>query len=208
MTRDSLAWTDTLLEVWRSGQRLSAIGPGPVDEHLTHSLAIAAQLDPPAVGVDLGSGAGVPGLALAGIWPESRWTLVDAARRRCQLLEDAVSALGWVDRVTVVHGRAEDLGRDEAYREGATLVTARSFGPPAVTAECGAPLVAVGGLLVVTEPPEAGDRWPDEPLAALGMVTEPSPAGDAVRIQRLRKTAPIDRRFPRRPGIPAKRPLF
>ncbi len=202
------AWVDTILEFWRAGQRISAVGPGPVEEQLTHSLAIAAQLVGPEIGVDLGSGAGVPGLALAGAWPSSRWTLVDASLRRANLLEDAVAALGWGGRVSVVHGRAEDLGRDDAHREHADLVTARSFGPPAVTAECGAPLVTLGGLLVVTEPPEHGDRWPDAPLRTLGLVPEASPVTDSVRIQRLRKVDAVPDRYPRRAGMPAKRPLF
>ena len=51
-------------------------------------------------------------------------------------------------------------------------MTARSFGPPAATAECAAPLLAVGGLLVVSEPPDGPDRWPADALAALGL--EPS----------------------------------
>lgn len=201
-------WIAGVFAAWEAGQRVSAVGPGPLDDHLAHSRALAAQLEPPAVAVDLGSGAGVPGLALAGLWSESRWTLVDAARRRVRVLVDAIDALGWGGRVTAVHARAEDLARDPAHRGAADLVTARLFGPPAVTAECGAGFLAAGGLLVVTEPPDDDDRWPVSPLAEMGLNPEPSLPTDQVRIQRLRMIGPLPDGIPRRAGVPAKRPRF
>lgn len=202
-------WVDVVLEAWTEGQRLSAVGPGPVTDHLDHSRALAAQLEPPQVAIDLGSGAGVPGLALAGIWPDSRWTLIDAAQRRVRLLTATIDRLGWGGRVTAIHGRAEDLAHDPALRGVADLVTARSFGPPAVTAECGAGFLADGALLVVTEPPDPGvDRWPADSLAAMSLAPEASPSTDEVRVQRLRRVGPVPDDLPRRPGIPTKRPRF
>lgn len=203
------AWVGVVLDAWREGQRLSAVGPGPVADHLVHSRALADQLDPPTVAVDLGSGAGVPGLALAGIWPDSRWTLIDAAQRRVRLLLATIDALDWGHRVRAVHGRAEDLAHDPDFRGRADLVMARSFGPPAVTAECGAGFLADDALLVVTEPPDpAADRWPADALAAMALSPEPSRPSDVVRIQRLRRIGPLPHDLPRRPGIPAKRPRF
>lgn len=198
-----------MLDAWRAGQRLSAVGPGPVEVHLDHSAALAAQLDEPERAVDLGSGAGIPGLALAGLWPSSEWLFVEAARRRAQLLERAVRGLGWTDRVTVVHGRAEDMARDPDWRGAADLVTARAFGAPATTVECAMGFLAVGGLVVVTEPPEPqADRWPPVPLRELGLHPVLSPPTDQIRVQRLRLEAPAPATYPRRAGIPAKRPLF
>lgn len=198
-------WRAVLREVWTEGQRLAAVGPGDVAVHLDHAARLAEVLDAPEDAVDLGSGAGIPGLALAGLWPTSRWVLLDAALRRTRLLVDAVDRLGWGDRVQVVHGRAEDLGRDAAHRARHDLVTARLFGPPAAAAECGAPLLRIGGILAITEPPEPEpDRWSAAGLAPLGLERlEPLPG-----LQRFRSIAAPEPRFPRKAGVPVRRPLF
>lgn len=198
-------WHDVLVEHWRIAQSRSVVGPGDPRTHLRRAEAMAATLEAPVRAVDLGSGAGIPGLALAGIWPESAWVLVDAAQRRVHLLEETVDALGWRDRVIVRHGRAEVLGHEPGLRGSADLVTSRSFGPPAVAAECGAAFLVPGGVLAVTEPPDPGEaRWDDDGLAQLGLVRGPSAAG----LQLLRSVQPLGPGFPRRPGIPVKRPLF
>jgi 16S rRNA (guanine527-N7)-methyltransferase len=145
----------------------------------------------------------VPGLVLALGWVGTDWTFVDAAERRCRFLEEAVQDLDLAGRVRVVQGRAEELGRDPALRGLATLVTARSFGPPAVTAECAAPFLAVGGQLLVSEPPSGEDRWHAE-VSVLGLRVGARVAG----IQVLEQVEPCPDRYPRRTGVPAKRPLF
>jgi 16S rRNA (guanine527-N7)-methyltransferase len=163
--------------------------------------------EPPGRAVDLGSGGGIPGLVLAVHWPTAHWVLLDANERRIAFLRQAVAALGVGDRVDVVAGRAEVVARSPSYRATADLVVARSFAPPAVTAECAAPLLHVGGALVVAEPPGgAPDRWPAAGLALVGLMAD----GHVVdpSLQRLRQSSPCPDRYPRRPGIPAKRPLF
>lgn len=202
-------WEAVVLDIWRAGQRLSAVGPGPVDVHLEHGKRLAAQLSPPRLAIDIGSGAGIPGLVLAGVWPESRWLLLDAAARRVRLLEEAVGRLGWIGRVEVRHGRAEAVAREPEWRGAADLVTARSFGPPAATAECGAGFLAVDGLLVVTEPPDdTPGRWSSSALSQIGLAPVAPAETDVVRIQRLLRVGDVPDSVPRRPGIPQKRPLF
>ena len=200
-----MGWEDVVVATFEAGQRRSMVGPGEVRQHLEHARRLAAALDVPEQAVDLGSGAGIPGLVLAGIWPESRWVLVDAARRRTELLEEAIAQLGWAPRITVVHGRAEEVGRDPLHRHRHDLVTARSFGPPAVTAECGAGLLRVGGVLAVTEPPDPGaERWSVPGLASLGLELLPPQPG----LQRMVLVRPPEDRYPRRPGVPERRPLW
>lgn len=144
---------------------------------------------------------------LAGRWPASTWALVDRRRRAAAFVADAVRRLGWEGRVEVVEGRAEDVGRDPDHRRQAWLVVARGFGPPAVVAECAAPLLLVGGTLVVSEPPDSdGSRWEEGGLAAVGLVLggveRSAGAGFAVLTQR----EACGGRYPRR--HPAKRPLW
>jgi 16S rRNA (guanine527-N7)-methyltransferase len=163
---------------------------------------------PPAAALDLGSGGGVPGLVLADVWPESRWVLVDSDSRRVGFLDTAVIDLGWGKRVTVVHGRAEDAARETRFRGQFDLVTARSFGAPAVTAECGAPFLRVGGELIVSDPPTgAQERWPATGLAILGLVVREHTT-EIPHLTVLRQEAACPDRFPRVPSALAKRPLF
>jgi len=196
-----------LLGVLERARRLGVLGPGPVDEHVVHAERFIDALEDLPTGsvvVDLGSGAGVPGLVVADRRRDLRLALLESLERRAALLDEAVAELGWQDRVTVLHARAEEVGRDTEWRGRADAVLARSFGPPATTAECAAPLLRVGGRLVVSEPPDGSDRWPAEGLAALGMA--PAVAGAGVSL--IAQAEPCPEGFPRRVGLPAKRPLF
>ncbi len=199
-----------LLGVLQGAQDLGLIGPGPPAAHLDHTRAWADALgDPPDSFLDLGSGGGVPGLALMLEWPDARATLLDSRHRSVEWITDAVTRLGWGDRVTAICERAETAGRDPHLREAFPLVVARGFGAPAVTAECGSPFVLVGGRLSVSEPP-GGDttRWPSDPLATLGLrLVETRVVGEASFVV-LEKVAAVDDRWPRRVGKPAHRPLW
>jgi len=142
---------DPLLAVLDRSRALGFLGPGPVEDHLHHALAFArAVATPPARALDLGAGGGLPGLVLASrIWPGTSWTFLDAQQKRTEFLREVVTDLGLDDRVAVITERAEVLGRSPDHRGVYDLVVSRSFGPPAVTAECGAPLLRPGGRLVV-----------------------------------------------------------
>jgi 16S rRNA (guanine527-N7)-methyltransferase len=199
-----------LLDVLEQARALGFLGPGPVEAHIEHALAFATAVPaPPARALDLGSGGGVPGLALALHWPASRWTLLDAGTRRAAFLHTAAAALGVSDRVEVLAARAESAGRDPELRGAFDLVVSRSFGSPAVTGECAAPFLRVGGSLVVSEPPEpSADRWPAATvLAELGLDVRVTVAGPP-RLQVLSQRELCSDRYPRRVGVPAKRPLW
>lgn len=186
------------------------IGGGDVSVHVRHAHSFASVIEAaPATVLDLGSGGGLPGLVLACRWPGTRVTLLDGSTERCAFLRWAVAELDLDDRAGVVEGRAEAVARGP-LRAGFEVVVARAFGPPAVVAECGAPFLATGGRLVVSEPPGSdGRRW-DHPdaLAGLGLRAGGVVAGGEHRFEVLRSVGPCPDRFPRRVGIPAKRPLF
>jgi len=193
------------------------LGPGPVEEHLDHSRAFAEVVAglrvsaPAPQGADLGSGGGVPGLPLAVHLPAWRWTLVESGVRRAAFLREAVVRCDLGHRVAVLEARAEEVGRLVGARGTFDVVVARGFGPPAVVAECGAPLLQVDGWAVVSEPPGGNPaRWPTAGLALVGMERGSSliAGSRGAAFQVLRQAVPCPDRYPRRVGVPAKRPLF
>ena len=206
-----------LLEVLGEARGLGLLGPGPLDPQIGHARGFAwavstAGIEPPETVLDLGSGGGLPGLVLAAEWPRTRITLLDAGERRAEFLRRAVQRCGIEDRATVVCGRAEEVGREAARRAGYQLVVARSFGPPAPTAECAAPFLEVGGALVVSDRPAGAgtddeERWSEDGLAALGMGRPVEVRGEYGFVV-VPQVSPCPDRFPRRVGVPAKRPLF
>lgn len=192
-----------LLAVLERSQHLGFLGPGAVDVHVAHAGRL---IDTVAEGkwLDLGSGGGVPGLILAVLAPRSRWVLLDSNVRRTAFLEEAVAVLGLRARVAVVRARAEEAARSE-LRGQADGVVARSFGPPAVVAECAAAFLRPGGRLLVAEPPDPSvERWPAAGLAQLGLARGAVHAG----WQTLIAAEPVSERYPRRTGVPQRRPLW
>lgn len=220
------ALSEGLIEALSRAQSLGFLGDGPLSAQIDHALGFAEAVGtvlgtdwaPPSF-LDLGSGGGLPGLVLADRWPTAQAVLLDAGARRADELLRAVDALGWADRVRVVRDRAESAGRDLTLRASQDLVVARSFGPPAATAECGAPFLVLNGLLVVSEPPLVpdrrpvqpvvghDDRWPADQITRLGLEAiafAQVPFGYQV----LHQVEVCPERYPRRDGVPAKRPLF
>jgi 16S rRNA (guanine527-N7)-methyltransferase len=203
-----------LARVLERARTLGFLGPGPLHTHIAHADGYVAVLrDIEGRVIDLGSGGGVPGLVIGIRRPELELVLIDARERSCAFLLEAIEALR-LRNARVVQGRAEELGRGD-LRAGAAAVVARGFGPPPVIAECAAPLLRVGGLLVVSEPPDRPPRWPAERLARLGLVpralVEVAGAGNGdsgFAYQVLEQAEPCPDTYPRRVGMPAKRPLF
>jgi 16S rRNA (guanine527-N7)-methyltransferase len=212
--RLSSSVSDHVIEMLEQSARLGLLGPMPVAAQLNHSLGFVAAVRSTGIGepgkiLDLGTGAGIPGVVLADCWPSSEIVLVDSNQRRTEFLQSQVAEWKRRPQIQVVRERAEVLGRSPLFREKFDVVTARSFGGPAVTTECGAPLVAVGGVLVVSEPPGGEPRWPEGELQEFGLETRELFRSDsAYNYQVLMKVRPTSERYPRRTGLPAKRPLF
>jgi 16S rRNA (guanine527-N7)-methyltransferase len=193
-------------------RRRGMLGPGPVEAHVDHAegLAAAVALDFHGRFLDLGSGGGVPGLILLALWSTATAVLLDARRRRCSFLESAVRALDLADRVSVACGRAEELARDQELRGVFELVVARGFGAPATTAECAVGFLERGGRLAVSEPPGKPERtrWPKEGLAELGLLGPEVRGSEGARVAVLTSAGPPGDRWPRRVGVPGRRPLW
>lgn len=206
---ESVTQHGQLVSVLERSRELGLLGPGDIDTHIRHAdgfVSLVADRQRLPV-LDLGSGGGVPGLVIACEVPDAELVLVDAQARRCAFLREAVRRLDLADRVSVVNGRAEDLARAESYRERFGTVVARSFGRPALTAECAVGFLLPGGSLFVSEPPDEEDRWPAEALRGMGFDVGPrtsSPNGD---IRELRRSGSLPD-LPRPVGVPARRPLF
>ena len=184
-----------------------------VDAHVADSL-VALEL--PAVAgareiADLGSGAGFPGLALAAALPAARVCLLESAARKCAFLGRAAARAG-IANAEVVHARAEAW--DEG-REACDVVTARALAPLSVLAEYAAPLLREQGVLVAWKGRRDEGEEADGAFAAaqLGLEpveirrVQPFPAARERHLHVMRKVAPTPPRFPRRPGMAAKRPL-
>jgi 16S rRNA (guanine527-N7)-methyltransferase len=129
--------------------------------------------------------------------------------KRAKFLEEVLSWEGAPSGGTVLTGRVEEIARYDDLVETFDLVTARSFGPPSVTAECGAQFLAIGGVMIVSEPPDddVTDRWDEKGLALLGLRSDGRERHGAA-YQVLTKIAPTPLEYPRSVGTPRKRPLF
>jgi 16S rRNA (guanine527-N7)-methyltransferase len=209
----------TLLhELLAEGRALGFLGPGPLEPQIRHAQGFAAvgrRLSPqsPVRLADLGAGGGLPGLVTATEWPYATLVLIEANGRRAAFLRRAVERLDLEARVSIMEERAEVSGRDTHLRASFDGVLARSFGRPAVLAECAAPLLRIGAWLLVSEPPRPGgaheedERWPPGPLRQFGL--EPAEVvHEGFEYRVLRQVEACPERFPRRNGVPAKKPLF
>jgi 16S rRNA (guanine527-N7)-methyltransferase len=184
-------------------------------KHFLDSLTIVPVLPPaPHRLIDVGTGAGFPGLPIKLVRPDIDVTLLEATAKKAAWLQSAVAALG-LDGIAVVAARAEDVGRDPAYRGRFDVAVARALAPLPVVCELCLPFVRPGGLLVAqkttvgvtSELPRArralevlGGRVREVRAVPLAQL----PNRVLVIIEQER---PVPDAYPRRPGIPAKRPL-
>ena len=161
--------------------------------------------------VDVGSGAGLPGLPLKIARPELELTLIEADQDKAAFLVHACATLGLAG-VEVLARRAEEAGHDPRYREAFDAAVARALAPLPVLAELCLPLVRVGGRLLAqkteSEDPGAAGHAIELMGGALRTI-HPSPsaarsAGTTVVIDKVRPTPDA---YPRRPGVPARKPL-
>jgi 16S rRNA (guanine527-N7)-methyltransferase len=186
-----------------------------VDQHIADSLSA---LDLPEIRsamriVDIGAGAGFPGLPLAISLPDSKVDLLEAARRKTAVIERLIAAAG-ISNASAISLRAEEWAVGEG-RGAYDLAAVRAVAPLAVLAEYAAPLLRVGGTLVAWK----GHRDPEEETSGataaemVGLrpvsITSVTPFEGArdLNLHLYSKERETPDRFPRRPGAAAKRPL-
>ncbi|MGA2968321.1 MAG: RsmG family class I SAM-dependent methyltransferase [Acidimicrobiales bacterium] len=189
------------------------LGPADIEQQIAHAEGFAQCWEglypsPPVEFLDLGSGGGLPGLVLLARWG-CRAVLVDSMIKRMRFLTEVLAEADAPTNAEVIIGRAEQVAREPVLSGVFDLVTARSFGPPAVTAECGVRFLKLGGVLIVSEPPDDNEtgRWNEGILAELGLEVKGRVRHGAA-FQILLKTSPTPERYPRGIGIPGKSPLF
>ena len=175
---------------------------------------IAARQSDPVALIDVGTGAGFPGLVLAIARPAIAVTLLDATGKKIRFVEQAIAELG-LPRARALHGRAEELGRQEHHRERYDLVTARAVAALPALLELTLPLLRIGGSALLPKGPDIEGELREGAAAAEELGGEI--AGDTLlpdvggsprtRLIVARKLWSTPTRFPRRSGIPAKDPL-
>lgn len=220
LTTPPFAAYRALLLEWNERFNLTAIrDPAEIDRRLlldslrmlpTIDVFLASRDQTEASLIDIGSGAGLPGIPLKLARPQLQVTLVEATQKKVTFLQQVIASLS-LGGIVAVHGRAEELGRDAAYREQFDLATARAVAALPVLLELTAPLVRVGGQalfpksVAIDDELEAGERA--APLVGIRIDRSDVLPGGSTRLVVVEKTNHTPRRYPRRAGIPAHDPL-
>lgn len=199
------AYGALLLEANRKVNLTGAKDAAALVPHLLDALTLAADVRESLV--DVGSGGGLPGIPLA-IATGARVLLVEPTAKKAAFLERALLACGLAGQVAAE--RAEVAGRDARFREQFAFATARAVSTAPTVAELTVPFLRIGGQALLqranVEPRERSALEDAAPMLGAELVGERELDGDR-RILVLEKRRPTEQRFPRRNGVPEKRPL-
>lgn len=191
------------------------------EKHLWDSLRgiapfLSGKLSAPAASkwIDIGTGAGFPGVPIALSFPDSTVTLLDSTRKKITALTTITEQLKIKNTLPLV-GRAEEIGQEAKYRETYDFALLRAVAPVSVCAEYSLPLLTIGGLAILYRGHWTSEEEKDlkAALKQLGGSLEwvesfQTPLTDSIRhCLYLRKVAPTPKKFPRSVGIPRQKPL-
>lgn len=164
--------------------------------------------------IDVGTGAGLPGIPLKIAWPNIRLVLLEATSKKAKFLEHLIAKLG-LDNTEIVVGRAEGVAHDDRYREKFDVVLSRAVAPLPTLAELALPLAAPGGSFIAQKKGDIETELKSASRAIIRLgghlrevkavnLEEFSDKRCLVIIDKVKLTPP---EYPRRPGIPEKRPI-
>ncbi len=203
------------LAAWNERVNLTAIveRDAVIVKHFLDSLSVAPLVAPTAALIDIGAGAGLPGIPLKIALPGLRLTLVDATRKKVDFLKHVITTLA-LRETRALQARAEDLGRNPAYREQFDAAVARAVADLPVLAEYALPLVRVGGSFIAQKGIDVAEevRRGQPAIARLGgrvreirVVT--LPGLEPRHLVVVEKTSPTPSGYPRSAGIPERKPI-
>lgn len=207
-----------LLQEWNEKMNLTAITEDRevITKHFLDCMTInkALNMSEQKTVIDIGTGAGFPGLVIKIAFPHLKVTLVDALKKRLTFLEAVINELGLTD-IECVHSRAEDLGKNKQYREGFDICASRAVANLAVLSEYTLPFVKVDGYLIALKGQKLDEELEQgqKAIKILGgqleeVVHTGVPFTDLNhKIAKIKKVKPTATKYPRKAGEPTKAPL-
>ncbi|MCR5023764.1 MAG: 16S rRNA (guanine(527)-N(7))-methyltransferase RsmG [Lachnospiraceae bacterium] len=185
-------------------------------KHILDSLAVVRYFSFDGVEkvMDLGTGGGFPGIPLKIFFPETEFTLVDSVNKKLRFIEEAARELG-LDKISFVHGRAEDLAHDDLYREKYDVLVSRAVANLSTLTELSLGFIKQGGLFLSYKGVTGEEELKEAAKAINIMGGEPGrlekydlPGGDDQRsLIFIKKTKKTPKTYPRKAGVPNKKPL-
>lgn len=207
-----------LLLEWNEKMNLTAITDDQeiITKHFLDCLSLAKSINMDAAYqlIDIGTGAGFPGMVVKIAFPHIGVTLVDALKKRLTFLDEVIRQLE-LKNITCIHARAEDLGKEKNYREKYDICASRAVAHLAVLSEYTLPFVKEGGYLLALKGQKLDEELKEsqKAISILGGTLEEVcdveiPFTDIThRIAKIRKVKITDAKYPRKAGEPTKKPL-